>query len=448
MRAISCYSVKILNKLSNFLLFYKAYLKFIIVSSGIFFCKVSFAQKPLPYLPTKVVNEKLIANLLQIKSDEFKTILSNPRKYEIQIIYTQINHQENGLPELIQYQYQLNPKQFFYPASLVKLPLSTLALEKCNQLNIPSGSDMITLANHHCQKEVSVDSTSATLKPSMANYVKRMMLISDNESYSRVYEFMGADAIKKRLLQLDIKNTDIIHRFDAACNVADNLYFNPIVFINEKGDTIYKQAASASVTYKNYKFTKKLKGSAHYNARGKLVRKPKVFTQYNVMPLQEINDFLIALMYPELVPAEKKLKIKEEDYKMLIRAMGQYPRESDFPYYDGHKFEDSYKKYLLFGDYHDTIKTDSLRIFNVVGQSYGWLADCAYIVDHKNKIDFFLSAVIYVNANQILNDGKYEYKSIGFPFLSNLGRLIYDYELSRKRDKYGSFERFTDLYKQ
>jgi hypothetical protein len=163
------------------------------------------------------------------------------------------------------------------------------------------------------------------------------------------------------------------------------------------------------------------------------------------MPLQEINDFLIALMYPQFVPKEKQIQLKNEDYKMLLKAMSQYPRESDFPHYDGSKFEDSYKKYLMFADYHDTIKTDSLRIFNVVGQSYGWLADCAYFVDHKNNIDFFLSAVIYVNANQVLNDGRYEYKQIGFPFLSKMGKLIYDYERTRKRDYYGSFERFTKL---
>ncbi len=408
-------------------------------------CAITFAQKPLPYLPTKLANDNLIGDLLQIKTDEFKTILSNPRKYEIQIIYTQINHKENGQAELIQHQYQLNPKQYFYPASLVKLPLSVLALEKCNQLNIPSGTPMITLANHHCQKEVSVDSSAINYKPSIANYVKKMMLVSDNDAYSRTFEFMGADAIKKRLLTLDIKNTDILHRFDPGCNAIDNLFSNPMVFLNENGDTIYKQAASKSVIYQNYRYVKKTKGKAHYNARGKLIRKPKVFTQNNVMPLQEINDFLIALMYPQLVPQEKQLQLKDEDYKMLLRAMSQYPRESDYPHYDGSKFEDSYKKYLMFGDYHDTIKTDSLRIFNVVGQSYGWLADCAYFIDHKNKVDFFLSAVIYVNSNQVLNDGRYEYKQIGFPFLTQLGKLIYEYERTRKRDYYGSFERFTKL---
>ncbi len=425
--------------------FTKLFVKHLIVLFIFAFNFKTYAQKPYSCLPTKFSKDNLINDLLHGKANVFNNILSNPKKYEIQLIYTQINHKEKGEIELVQHQYQLNPKQYFYPASLVKLPLSALALEKCNQLHIPASSTMITLANHHCQKEVMIDSTSQNYKPSVANYVKRMMLVSDNDAYSRVYEFMGSDALKKRLTAIGLKQTDIIHRFDVACNSADNLYFNPICFLNENGDTLYKQAASNSSSYKNYKFTKKSKGKAHYNAKGKLVKKPKVFTYNNSMPLQEINDFLIGLIYPQLLPQANRLQINEADYNMLLKAMSQYPRESDYPHYDGSKFEDSYKKYLLFGDYHDSIKTDSLRIFNVVGQSYGWLSDCAYFVDHKNKVDFFLSAVIYVNANQILNDGRYEYKTIGFPFLTQLGRLIYDYESTRKRDYYGSFDRFTNL---
>lgn len=384
---------------------------------------------------------------MEIKYDDFKNVLSHPKKYEIQIIYTQINHKENGQKELIQHQYQLQPKQYFYPASLVKLPVSALALEKCKKLQIPSTAYMHTLANLPCQKEVRIDSTSFNYMPSIANYVKKMMLVSDNDAYSRTYEFLGADAIKNRLNELKIKHTDIIQRFDPSCNSDQNLNYNPIVFLNENGDTIYKQSASSSKLYKNFQYVKKTKGKAYINARGRLVKKPKVFTRYNTTTLQELNDFLIALIYPEFVPENIKLQIEPNDYNMLIKAMGQYPRESDFPHYDGEKFEDSYKKYLLLADYHDSIKTDSLRIFNVVGQSYGWLADCAYFVDYKNKIDFFISAVIYVNANQILNDGRYEYKTIGFPFLAKLGKVIYDFERSRKREYYGNFERFTSLYK-
>ena len=44
-----------------------------------------------------------------------------------------------------------------------------------------------------------------------------------------------------------------------------------------------------------------------------------------------------------------------------------------------------------------------------------------------------LSAVIYCNSDGILNDSKYDYDTIGFPFYKNLGQLIYNYEVQRKK---------------
>jgi hypothetical protein len=44
-----------------------------------------------------------------------------------------------------------------------------------------------------------------------------------------------------------------------------------------------------------------------------------------------------------------------------------------------------------------------------------------------------LSAVIYVNTDGILNDNKYEYESIGYPFFNQIYKVIYQYELERKK---------------
>jgi hypothetical protein len=60
------------------------------------------------------------------------------------------------------------------------------------------------------------------------------------------------------------------------------------------------------------------------------------------------------------------------------------------------------------------------------------MIDVAYVADQKNKIEFFVSAVIYCNSDGILNDDNYDYKNIGLPFMKNLGRVIYDYELKRE----------------
>jgi len=44
-----------------------------------------------------------------------------------------------------------------------------------------------------------------------------------------------------------------------------------------------------------------------------------------------------------------------------------------------------------------------------------------------------IASTVYVNSDEVLNDNKYEFESIGRPFFKSLGDAIYKYELSRKR---------------
>ena len=44
-----------------------------------------------------------------------------------------------------------------------------------------------------------------------------------------------------------------------------------------------------------------------------------------------------------------------------------------------------------------------------------------------------VSGVIYVNSDGVLNDDKYEYEGIGYPFFQQIGNIIYAYELLRTR---------------
>ena len=78
-------------------------------------------------------------------------------------------------------------------------------------------------------------------------------------------------------------------------------------------------------------------------------------------------------------------------------------------------------------------KPKHIRIFNKEGDAYGFLTDVAYIVDFEKNIEFMLSASIYCNRDGILNDNKYDYDTLGYPFMKHLGEIIYNYELNRER---------------
>ena len=76
------------------------------------------------------------------------------------------------------------------------------------------------------------------------------------------------------------------------------------------------------------------------------------------------------------------------------------------------------------------------KIFNKIGLAYGFTIDNAYIVDLDNNVEFFLTAVIYSNSNEVMNDNMYDYESISIPFLSELGRKIYNYESKREKSNF------------
>ena len=113
--------------------------------------------------------------------------------------------------------------------------------------------------------------------------------------------------------------------------------------------------------------------------------------------------------------------------------MSQLPTETLFPNYAlDSTYYPAYCKFLMYGEDKEPIP-DNIRIFNKVGDAYGYLIDNAYIVDFENGVEFMLSAVISTNTDGVFNDGKYEYKKVGYPFMKNLGQLVYNYELKRKR---------------
>ncbi len=373
-------------------------------------------------------------------------IHDQPLRYMTQIIYTQIDRDKFNNPFFKQYTYQLDAKKYFYAASLVKLPCSALALERLEEMKVPRNATMYTDSICNCQKRVKKDTSSATGLPSMENYIKRMLLISDNDAYSRTFELLGQEYIYKKMNEKGYLNTFIIHRFDAGCSTRDNSCTNAIDFYDESGTLIHKKL------YERFKGTipnplgEVKVGKGYMDAKNKLVMEPKDFSNSNFISLQDINDMLKSIVFPKSVVPSFRFNISEDNRKFMLKYLSMLPRESDRPRYNTKEFYDSYKKYLIYGDSKKKITGDSIRIFNIVGQSYGYMSDVAYVVDFKNNIEFMLSAVIYTNDDGIINDGKYEYDKTALPFFGELGRAIYAFERKRKKENAPDLDEFKFVY--
>ena len=374
-------------------------------------------------------------DLLQSNQHLFGNILEDQQQYEVQIIYTQINRDQHNHPSFKTYRYQVNPQKYFYPASTVKMPIAFLALEKLNQLNIiglDKSSVMKTDVGRLPQTIAHRDSSAANLFPSIEQYIKKIFLVSDNDAYNRLFEFLNVAYLNNRLEQKGYTNAHIIHRLGpsgASFNLEDNRYTNPIRFFHED-QLVYFQGESYSEVPTVKKVKDLFKGKGHYNNKGEKVDLPFDFSFKNYIALEHLHDILKSVIFPEAVHPHKRFELSEEDYAFLYEYMSAKPKESEYPKYEDKP--DGYVKFLMYGGEEKNIP-DHIRIFNKVGYAYGFLSDVAYIVDFENNVEFFLSAVIHVNENQVYNDNQYQYDEVGLPFLAQLGKVIYEHEKKRPK---------------
>jgi hypothetical protein len=378
-------------------------------------------------------DSRLLDSLLHT-SPALARVLNHPATYQLQLIYTQINRDAQNVPHFTQHTYHLNPRQYFNPASLVKLPVALLALEKLHTLPAPitRSTIMSTGTAWRCQTPVPFAAPADSDRlATVGNYIKRMLLVSDNLAYNRLYEFLGQKPLNDRLQQLGYSGSRIVRRF-APCDTAANRHTNPIAFHTSTGDTLYKQSAQVNPRTPVPPLGPVFAGRA-YKVGERIIHRPYDFTTANNLPLADITALLQTALFPEALPASQCPHLSLADHAFLRQYLHLTPHASHFSTYTSAQYFNVYKKYLYYGRNPSATPQPGLRIFNIVGMSHGYLADVAYFADSLHQSEFMLSAVLYVNQDGIINDGAYEYDTIGEPFLAQLGQLLYQYEARRSR---------------
>lgn len=389
-----------------------------------------------------------IEKILISQPELFKEYLAKKDKLNIQIIYTQIKRNKKGKASFKEDSYQLNPAKYFYPASTVKMPIAFLALEKLNDLNIP-GLDMHTtmITDSAAAKQVHIytDPTTKDSRPTIANYIKQIFLVSDNEAYNRLYEFLGQEYIQRKLTEKGYPNAIIRHRLEVSMNDEQHRATNPVYFYDTTGKLIYSQPAQISKAVFKPDTVKMGKG---YMKNGKLVKEPFDFTTKNRIYLEDLHNILKSVLFSESINKKELFNLKKEDYTFLFRWMSSYPSESKYPSYDSSEIWDNYVKFLWYGADKKVPINPSLRIFNKVGDAYGFLIDIAYFADIQNNIEFMLSATIHCNEDEIFNDNKYEYETVGLPFLKKLGLTVHQALLKKAENNGRIPKKFVLAYQR
>lgn len=394
----------------------------------------SSSAKDNPEKNDGTITDDFMSDLLKSYPQFFDTILKNKDALNVQIIYTQIDRKKNGTPKFTDHYFNVNTNRYYYPASTVKLPIAALALQRLHELNIPGldmNTTMITEADYSGQTPVYNDPTTPDGRPTIANYIKKILLASDNDAFNRLYEFLGQEYINNNLHKMGYEDVQIIHRLDISLSEDENRHTNPVKFYDANGKIIYEKPAEVSKLVYAQRDTKLGKG---YMKGDQLINEPFDFSKKNRFSLQDLHSVLRSIIFPDAVPSKKRFRLTKEDYDFLHKYMSMFPRESKYPYYDSTQYPDTYVKFLLCGG-DKKLPDTSIRIFNKPGDAYGFMIDADYVADFKNKVEFMVTAIIYSNSNGILNDDKYDYATVGNPFFKHLGQVIYDYELKRNKKR-------------
>ena len=349
--------------------------------------------------------------IIKKREPQLKPVYKNKENHNLQILYTKVVRDSLGMPSFIEYDYKIDSNQYFYPASTMKLPIVALTLQKINELrntgiNITVESKILLLS-----------ADQITTETTFKDLISKVFLVSDNSASNILINFLGYNYFNKQMREKGLNTIVLNHKFNPDPYVKTDWKIYTL-----DRDLISKDETQEIIEHNN--LDNLLQGKFQI-LNGEKVATPFNFKTKNKASLRDLDGVMKRIIYPDLFQEQDRINLSDQDYNFLRYWMSRFTFEDiGIEYQKDSQYFDSYNKFFIYGDSTNTIDR-KIRIYNKVGVAYGALTDISYIRDYQKNIEFFLSATIYVNQNQIVNDNIYEYDDLGIPFLAELARQVY-----------------------
>lgn len=371
-------------------------------------------------------NDQLM-EFLKGKDPLVDRVLNQREQFRFQFIFTQVNKQ-NESTNLETFDYSTD--DYFYPASVVKLPTALLTLEALNNKGVSRNAILKIQQDQYCGNMTYIERTKAR-NLSFEKMLRELIVVSDNHYYNALYHFLTPKRINSQLKQHGLLHTKIYRSF-TGCELPKSLFCNSFKVYEPAGTLQFSQNSSQlpfDEFSNQYKYdSTKLLGAKH-EYRRKIVSGPFDFNYNLEYPLNDIHGSMLRLCFPEQFSSTERWNIRAEDREFLLESMRQVPKNLGGKFSDQKKYPDNLYKYVVHGvqhpDYRNIISTSK------IGISYGFVTETAHIKDPQSGKEYVLTASIYVNANDTVNDGDYEYDEIARPFLAKLGQLLLEFQQSK-----------------
>ncbi len=352
--------------------------------------------------------------IIKKREPKLKSIYKNKENHNLQILYTKVVRDSSGAPTFIEYDYKVDNNFYFYPASTMKLPIVALTLQKINELR-NTGLN-ISVEN----KILLVNEDQKIKETTFKDLIAKVFLVSDNSASNILINFLGYNYFNQEMRGKGLNTIVLNHKFNPDPYVKTDWTIYTL-----EGNLISKDEAQEVIEHNSLDNLRQGKSQILNDEK---VDSPFNFKTKNRASLRDLDGVMKRIIYPELFEEKDRINLTDQDYNFLRYWMSRFTFEDiGIEYQKDSKYFDSYNKFFIYGD--STNKIDrQIRVYNKVGVAYGALTDISYIRDYQKDIEFFLSATIYVNQNQIVNDNIYEYDDVGIPFLAELARQVYKLE--------------------
>lgn len=313
--------------------------------------------------------------------------------------------------------WQLQPKRWFSTGSVAKLPMALLACERIAAmglgLDVQIGFQQPAIGGEWPETEPDFEPLRRSLV--------RIFTVSENPPFNRLYDFLGVDAVHARLTALGYPTARLISRMSAP--VRDNVRTRASQ-IRDMAGRVLAEFPERTGAARSFPYGEALTGSGFLGDDGVLVPGPHDFSKANFIAIGDSQQMLKALIDPASVPAYQRWAVPESMRAEILRIMAMLPRESADPLYPESEYYDGYARFFMLGD-NRARKPEGLHLVGKVGDAYGFATDVAYITADNSPVECLLAANVYVNADGIFNDDRYEYETLGYPFLAALGRSVW-----------------------
>lgn len=274
------------------------------------------------------------------------------------------------------------------------------------------------------REEALTEYRGASQKIRVDDLVRRTLITSSNEGYNRLYDAMGHTGINQWLAGAGFVSPRLRHRLYAFEDPVQHL-LSPRVDFERDGDVYRVKPAQQDVAWPqpNIGAGQQI-GARHRDEQASvLIEAPMDFSQKNAVTLSDLHRSILALMAPELVP-DISLDLQPAARAFLIEVMSEFPSgKAD------RGFEQRVDRYKpLLPGVRTALGDGAVRYVNKAGRAYGFHLDTAWIENTQNGRAVVVTVGTYVNANETLNDDRYEYRD-SYALMKELGAWIAEHYL-------------------